>query len=222
MTSKPAARSTPWAIIALGAVLGFGAYLLFVSGDPLPFDESWEEFARVEPGSVAFGIAGFLAEVGSKFGAGACGAITAALLLAIRERREAGAVITALIVGVALSELLKLLVDRQRPIDLLYSVSGSSYPSGHSMGAAALAVSLAFAVSTIHHHSGVPVSRSSVRWAWLAAWAWVLAMMWSRTALGVHWLSDAIAGAALGTAVAVLATRVWGRPRGITQGYDSH
>lgn len=221
MTPKPAARSTPWAIAALAAVLGFGAYLRFVSGDPLPFDESWAALVRVEPGSVAFSIAGFLAEVGSKWGAGACAAISAALLLAIRERREAGAVITSIVVGVSLSELLKFLVDRPRPVDLLYAVSGSSYPSGHSMGAAALAVSLAFAVSTIHHHSGVPVSRSSVRWAFVAAAVWIIAMMWSRTALGVHWLSDTLAGAALGTAVAVLATRVWGSPRGVTPRYSA-
>lgn len=209
MSSKPAARSTPWAIAALVVIAGLGAYLHFVSSGPLPFDERWAGIVRVTPGSVAFSVAGFLAEVGSSLGAGACGAIAAALLLAIRERREAGAVITSLLVGVALSELMKFFVERPRPVDELYAFDGSSYPSGHSMGAAALAVSLAFAVSTIHHHSGVPVSRVSVRWAWFAAALWVFAMMWSRTALGVHWLSDTVAGAALGASVAVLSTRAW-------------
>src|SRR5690606_15802608 len=91
--------------------------------------------------------------------------------------------------------------------------SGSSYPSGHSMGAAALAVSLAFAVSSLHRHQRANVSVATVRTMWIVAAAWTLAMMWSRTALGVHWLSDTIAGALLGCAAAVIAQSIWGRPR---------
>ncbi|MGO0603762.1 phosphatase PAP2 family protein [Brevibacterium linens] len=38
---------------------------------------------------------------------------------------------------------------------------------------------------------------------------WILAMMWSRTALQVHWLTDTIAGAFIGIAVAVLVDEFW-------------
>src|SRR5690606_22635404 len=96
----------------------------------------------------------------------------------------------ALVIGVAMSQVLKAIVDRPRPLDAVYAFSGSSYPSGHSMGAAALAISLAFAVSSLHRHQRANVSVATVRTMWIIAAAWTLAMMWSRTALGVHWLSD--------------------------------
>ena len=52
--------------------------------------------------------------------------------------------------GICMSELLKAVVTRLRPIDQLYESTGFSYPSGHSMGAAALAVSLAIIAARAH------------------------------------------------------------------------
>nr|WP_245162153.1 phosphatase PAP2 family protein [Brevibacterium marinum] len=52
--------------------------------------------------------------------------------------------------GIALSEILKTVVTRVRPSEQLYDSLGYSYPSGHSMGAAALAVALAFIFSRAH------------------------------------------------------------------------
>lgn len=207
-------RALPWAIIAIIAVASLGAYFHFVSAAPFPVDELWGSRVRVAPGSTLFTIAAFLAELGTTTGVAACAAIVAALLFAIHQRREAAVIMTALLIGVALSQTLKYFVDRPRPLDAVYAFNGSSYPSGHSMGAAALAVSLAFAVSSLHQHRRAHVSVATVRVAWILAVAWVAAMMWSRTALGVHWLSDTVAGAVLGLAAALIAQSIWGRPIG--------
>jgi membrane-associated phospholipid phosphatase len=67
-----------------------------------------------------------------------------AAIFALRRRfRSAGFLVTAMGAGICMSELLKAVVTRLRPLDQLYESTGFSYPSGHSMGAAALAVSLA-------------------------------------------------------------------------------
>lgn len=199
----------PWAAIYLVIVAGFGAYLRFVSGDPLPVDLWWHGLIGVSRGSAPFAIAVFFAEIGGTVGAAACVAIGAALLLALRRPRDAAALVTALVLGVLASEGIKALVLRTRPWDQLYASSGSSYPSGHSMAAAALAVSLALAVPSL-----AAASSNAVRWAWIGAAAWTLLMMWSRTALHVHWLSDTFAGALLGFAAAVIARRIWVPPDG--------
>ena len=106
-----------------------------------------------------------------------------------------------MLIGVILSETAKALVARPRPLDALLDPPGFSYPSGHSMGAAALAVSLALAASAAR-----PGLRRAV---WAAAVLWILLMMWSRTAVQVHWLSDTVAGAALGVSAALAARALW-------------
>ena len=196
--------ATPIAVVILLAIGAFGVYLRFVDASPLPIDEWWASFATTTRGSAAYAVAVFFAEAGSSLGVAALGAIAAALLFVLRRRRAAGMVATALLLGVASSETLKRLVLRPRPGGALYAASGSSYPSGHSMGAAALACSLALVVVTGH-----AVSRRMQRVAWAVAITWILLMMWSRTALRVHWLSDTVAGALLGFAVALVALRVW-------------
>lgn len=202
-----ARRATPWAVVGLVLIAGFGAYLRFAHAGPFAIDEWWHGVAGVSDGSVARAIAVFMAEAGSGIGAAACTAIATALLLALRRPRDAASVATAMLIGIAASETIKALVLRPRPWEQLYHAAGSSYPSGHSMGAAALAVSLALIAAESRR-----LSRTATRWAWVIAAAWIVTMMWSRTALHVHWLSDTVAGALLGICSAVLARRLWERP----------
>jgi len=86
----------------------------------------------------------------------------------------------------------KLLVERPRPpVPHLADSSGWSFPSGHSASAAATSAALALLLGR------------GRRWpvkAWLgtAAAGVTLAVAVSRVLLGVHWLTDVIAGVALG------------------------
>ncbi|QAB17190.1 phosphatase PAP2 family protein [Leucobacter muris] len=205
-TASLARTATPWAVAGLVLIAALGAYLRLVHSGPFGVDEWWHGVAGATRGSAPHAVAVFMAEAGSGIGAAACTAIAAALLLALRRPRDAASVATAMVIGIAASETLKALVMRPRPWDPLFHAAGSSYPSGHSMGAAALAVSLALVAAESDR-----LSRSASGWAWALAAGWVVVMMWSRTALHVHWLSDTLAGALLGVCAAVLSRRLWER-----------
>lgn len=211
-SKRTAARvraATPWAVAGVVLVVAAGLLMRFVLPGPIGAlgpDEWWHGVAGLTRGSAPFAVAVFGAEIGGGFGAAACAAIAIALLLALRRPRDAAAVATAMVLGVGLSELLKAVVLRPRPWDQLYSSSGSSFPSGHSLGAAALVISLALVVSATDE-----LPRAAARWAWAIAIAWLLFMMWSRTALHVHWATDVTAGALLGASVAILSRRFWFR-----------
>ena len=89
---------------------------------------------------------------------------------------------------------IKDLLDRVRPtIDPGAATLGPSFPSGHSAGAAACFAALALVLGR---------GRSPRTHAWLAGGAVfvAVAVATSRVLLGVHWLSDVIAGLALGWA----------------------
>lgn len=211
-STRTAARvraATPWAITGIAVVVAAGLLMRFILPGPIGAlgpDEWWHGVAGLSRGSAPFAVSVFAAEIGGGIGAAACAAIAIALLLALRRPRDAAAVATAMVLGVGISELLKAVVLRPRPWDQLYSSSGSSFPSGHSLGAAALVVSLALVVSAADE-----LPRAAARWAWALAIAWIALMMWSRTALHVHWATDVTAGALLGVCVAVLSRRFWFR-----------
>jgi membrane-associated phospholipid phosphatase len=107
--------------------------------------------------------------------------------------------------GVALvNNGLKLLVERERPdVTHLVGAAGTSFPSGHSAAAAATW----FAVALV-------IGRHSPRWtrAALAAAATVIAVTVaaSRALLGVHWLTDVVAGTLVGWGWFLLSALVFG------------
>lgn len=95
--------------------------------------------------------------------------------------------------GVALvNNTLKWVVERDRPdVDHLVGASGSSFPSGHSAAAAAAWCAFALVISRRWTRRGRAIA---------AAGAAVIAALvaTSRALLGVHWLTDVLAGLALG------------------------
>ena len=88
---------------------------------------------------------------------------------------------------------LKAIVDRDRPdLERLVNGTGPSFPSGHVMAAAAL-WGLAPLVVTLYTRN------RRIWWATTIASALlILAIGASRTYLGVHWLSDVVAGFIVG------------------------
>lgn len=92
---------------------------------------------------------------------------------------------------------LKALAQRPRPSAGWIVESGFSFPSGHAMSTATATVTLGYVLWSL---TG---KRAST--AWLAAqWALVLLLMTTRVYLGVHYLSDVLAGGLLGLAWARL------------------
>jgi undecaprenyl-diphosphatase len=119
----------------------------------------------------------------------------AGVLLAARRWLALVAFAIAEALAPLLSSLLKTLVDRPRPPAGLVHPVGSSYPSGHATDAGTTAVALVLLFT-----AAGPGRRP---W-WIAAGLAIALMAWSRTYLQVHWLSDVVAGAALGIGVALV------------------
>ncbi len=119
------------------------------------------------------------------------------------RRKNWGPMLYLAAVGVGIVLLnngLKLIVDRDRPdIAQLAGHSGSSFPSGHSATAAACWAALAFVVTLRRSR------RIRITGAGLAAFI-AIAVAATRVLLGVHWLSDVVAGVFVGWAWSLLVT----------------
>jgi membrane-associated phospholipid phosphatase len=136
--------------------------------------------------------------------------LVAVVALTAREARKRTVLMTAAYLATVvagqnlISNLVKYAVDRARPtFHPLAGFSGPSFPSGHTT--AAFACFCAFAVV-------IGRGRGPRRQRQLLAGALGLATMigTSRVLLGVHWLTDVLAGAALGLAWFSLVTVAFG------------
>ncbi|WP_437927371.1 phosphatase PAP2 family protein [Sorangium sp. So ce291] len=121
--------------------------------------------------------------------------VVAALLLRRRHRVLAIGWLIALAGGGLLNWALKALFARQRPTfaDPLAVAAGWSFPSGHSMGT--------FITFGMLSYLGLLFVRTPRARLLLVAFAlsWTVAMGFSRMYLGVHYLSDVLAGFAAGS-----------------------
>ena len=123
-------------------------------------------------------------------------AVIAAVVEYVRTRTVAiFGFMTVVVLGqVAVSNLTKVIVNRPRPdIHRLTGFSGASFPSGHAATAAATFAAVAFLVGR---------GRTPRVKALLAAGAAgiAVAVATTRVLLGVHWLTDVLAGLAVGWA----------------------
>ena len=123
------------------------------------------------------------------------------------RHRHPHVVLFLAIVGVGISVInnsLKWLIERDRPeINVLTSYGGSSFPSGHTAAAAACWAGIAL-VLTRHGR------RRTRAFAAAAAALIAAAVAASRVLLGVHWLTDAIAGVVVGWTWFFLVTLMFG------------
>ena len=125
----------------------------------------------------------------------AIGVVAVVALVSRRFRLAIGLGIAGVSVYL-LAELLKQIVDRGRPADLLTDVhirgataSGNGYPSGHA--------AVAFALATIAWLWFGP----RVRWGFLAA---AVVVCFGRVYVGAHFPLDVVGGAAIGVASGAL------------------
>jgi undecaprenyl-diphosphatase len=117
------------------------------------------------------------------------------LYLIYRRRWEAlSSWVLAMIGSQLLIGPMKNLYERARPPMALVETTGYSFPSGHAVAGAAIAVALVIVL--------VPAGPKRRNLEMLAA-AFAVFMALSRVYLRAHWLSDVAGGAALGAAVAI-------------------
>ena len=134
---------------------------------------------------------------------GLCFIAVALLLLVFHQTRKAGATaLTALAFGAAVTNLtIKPLITRPRPwvvmedfVCLVTSSDPNSFPSGHTTAAFAFGVALFLTVRP--------------KWAKAAALTAAALMGLSRLYVGVHFPTDVLAGAVIGTCCGILASWV--------------
>ncbi len=124
------------------------------------------------------------------------------IVLVRRDPRGALTVVLGLSAASAVTQVVKLAVGRARPPDATQLVSAEqnvSFPSGHSNSSAALLVLVALVLT-----SGAATAARAAAVSLALLLAGCVAV--SRLYLGVHYVSDVVAGLLLGTAVALLAT----------------
>jgi membrane-associated phospholipid phosphatase len=133
-------------------------------------------------------------------------ALIVAIAETIRQRTVTVFVFLALVVGgqFLVANVIKAIVNRARPnFDQLTGFSGSSFPSGHAVAAAACLAAFALVIGR---------RRSIGVRAILAGLAVGLAVgiACCRVMLGVHWLTDVLGGLALGWAWFALCSIAFG------------
>ncbi len=120
------------------------------------------------------------------------------LMFACRRRSEAVLFATTATAAALCVYLMKSVVDRQRPT--LWPADdywGSSFPSGHTLVATAIAVSLVFCLGRMAPRAQPGALAVALVWAGLVGL--------SRLVLGVHWPSDVAAAWCIGAVIALLA-----------------
>ena len=219
------ARFGAWALLAAVAIglvaVPFGLLLLMV-------ESRWGPLLRIDTGAgdalhaLAVGdrplviAMKLVSTVGSARVYVPLFALLAAWLAWRRLGRLAVFVVVTMLGSWLLNALVKLAVHRARPVlpDPVAHARGTSFPSGHAQSA-----TVAASVLVLVFLPALRGRRGSRRLAVGAAVAWVIVVAFSRVGLGVHYVSDVLAGAVLGaawvaatTALFSVARRRRGRP----------
>lgn len=178
------------------------------------FDEAVAKFGSASATSTSTAILDFFTSLGgTRFVTAASVLVGVSALMKTRSWWPV-AYVTAVSAGQALvNNGIKLLVQRERPaISQLADWSGASFPSGHSAAAAATFAGLAFVlVQERSRRTRIAVVSAAVVLA--------MAVAATRALLGVHWLTDVIAGVAVGWAWFLLVTALMGRR--VTAAFDA-
>jgi membrane-associated phospholipid phosphatase len=181
------------AIVVAGVVIGCLVLMVRSNTGFAHFDRGVATWGAKEAHARATNLLLIVTWFGSTIGVVVM-AVIVAIVAFLRIRRPAVFLYLLLVVAGqdVLSNLVKLAVNRARPtIDQLVGASGSSFPSGHSTAAAACYAAFALLL-------GIGLRPRARALLFAAAVAIAVAVGCSRIFLGVHWLTDVLAGLTLG------------------------
>jgi membrane-associated phospholipid phosphatase len=181
------------AIVVAGSVVGVLALAVRRSDALTSLDSAAARWAQANGGETSHRILEAITSLASTPGVILVGVVAAAIEWARVPSRWIPAFLVVVTVGDSVvTNLVKEVVDRARPtIDPLAATLGPSFPSGHSSTAAAFFAGLALLAGRRRPHS------QKAAFAGLAV-GLAVAVACSRVLLDLHWLSDVVAGLALG------------------------
>jgi membrane-associated phospholipid phosphatase len=212
LARRDATKATGWLLtVALGAIAG----LTLVVGLVLEMVQTRQGFARWDNSAARWGAAHTtgaaesVVRVITQLGSSPV-VIAVSLVAALVEyRRVRTRAVPAFLATVVTSELVinnvvKVAVGRERPnVARLVQASGFSFPSGHTASSAAVYAAIALLAGRRRSRRAKAVLAG-------AAGGITVAVGTSRVLLGAHWLTDVIAGAALGWACFALSSIAYG------------
>ncbi len=159
----------------------------------LPFEHEVAEWADAQATALSTDVLTAVTQLGGTLVVTTLALITVVAASRRMPKRVLVAYLVLVILGQSLIvDLVKAAVDRARPdIGPLAEVSRSAFPSGHSATAAAAYAAMALLIGR---------GRAMTTTAWLAGAAAGVAgaVAATRVLLGVHWVTDVLAGLALG------------------------
>jgi len=128
---------------------------------------------------------------------------TTLFIILIKKKKYPLAITINLIAVFITSQLAKAIVERDRPLDMLVSAPGYSYPSGHSMVGLAYFSFLSYLVIKYIPNKIVKIILPIV------FTITILLVDFSRIYLGVHYLSDVLAGFLLGAIYLIIFINIY-------------
>lgn len=200
LTERPLLHDHPTALWAAVSFLGVGLALFLAMAIPsladlvqVVDDAVWELAVDLES-SFVVAVAEAFDTLGSAWVTTSVMVIVGVFLIVVRRWRGLAYWAVTMVASQLLIGPVKNLYERERPPLPLVETSSFSFPSGHAVAGAAIAVALVIVL--------VPAGPKR-RNLEVVAFSFALLMALSRVYLRAHWLSDVVAGVALGAGVAV-------------------
>jgi undecaprenyl-diphosphatase len=179
-------------IASIAVFLSISSVLIVHGSGQIPLDRYVNGCASIRSDHTVDLIV-LVTDIGDPIAMGVLTAIFGTFLILRKDRRNAAILMGGMLLVFFLDLSLKLAFQRERPGAGGIPMDSYSYPSGHTFAVTFFFLFMAYL-------SNVRFSDPKVRWPLISAcFAMPLIIGATRILLGVHWLTDVLAGFAIGT-----------------------